>query len=108
MPKKNYLRFSLDFVESDDSLIQRSNKKNLASISPDIEKDNTPMIYRTKYPTFLPTDFTVDELEGLTEQSTNLFTDDFINYVKTIGKKLAANQSTTSVALNDDEVKLIR
>lgn len=72
------------------------------------EKRNTLFKYRTKYPTFLPDDFTVDETDGLVQQTTGLLTNDVFNHVKTISKKLSVNQSSLAVELDENEITFIR
>ncbi len=122
----------LDFTELQISPIQRNgdltnthtndnnnNKKNLPSNSLDnnnnnnnnnhsIEKRNSSIIFQTKYPTFLPDDFTVDETDGVTLQSTGLLNDADFKHVKTIGNKLNINQSNLHIQLNEDEITFIR
>jgi len=57
---------------------------------------------------FLPDDFTVNESDGLTEQSTGLLNDERFQQIKTIANKLRLTQSNLSIELNDDETTLIR
>jgi hypothetical protein len=115
--------YFLDFVEFQVSPIQRYGdlantytsdhlKENISSNLPNVdhpvENKNTSITYRTKYPTFLPDDFTANESEGITEQTTGLLKDEVLKHVKTIANKLNANQSNSLVELNEDETTLIR
>ena len=63
--------------------------------------------YRTKYPTFLPEGFTVDETDGLPLESTGLLAPEIFQYVQSIGSKLTNTQSTTFMELNEEEAKFI-
>jgi len=87
-------------------------KKKLSSNSSDvnhsIEKENPLIKYRTKHPTFLPDDFTGDETDGLTEQSSGCLNDDLLKHVKTIGNKLNFNRSNLFIQLTEDETTFIR
>lgn len=113
----------LDFIEYQTSPVQRNTdlsttytndhlKKTLPPISADtsssVAEDYSSMFYRTKYPTFLPADFTVNESEGVTLQSTGHLNPDLLQHVKTIAKKINANQSNLFALLGEDETKLIR
>jgi hypothetical protein len=91
-------------------LSQYKNSINLTSqtTSDSREQRNTQIIYRTKSPSFLPDDFTVDETEGLTMQSTGLLSQDVFTHVKTIANKLSTTQSNLVVDLNEDETEFIR
>jgi hypothetical protein len=115
--------YFLDFVEFQVSPIQRYGdlantytsdhlKENISSNLPNVdhpvENKNTSITYRTKYPTFLPDDFTANESEGITEQTTGLLKDEVLKHVKTIANKVNANQSNSLVELNEDETTLIR
>jgi hypothetical protein len=108
----------LDFIKSQVSPIQRNGdltnkcindnmKKTISSICFE-EQENSSIIYRTKYPTFLPDDFNANEADGLTEQSTGLLNDDVLKHVKNIANKLNINQMNLSIQLNDDETTFIR
>ncbi|CAF1046874.1 unnamed protein product [Adineta ricciae] len=91
-------------VQSDVS--QRS--ETVALPSNDSELRKNPFFYRTKYPTFLPDDFTVDETEGLTMQTSGLLSDDAFKHVVTIRNKLRADQLSFLVQLNEGETVFIR
>jgi len=71
-------------------------------------KQNTLFKYRTKYPTFLPDDFTVDETDGLIQQPTGLLSNDAFRHVEMISNKLTMNQSSVVVELTEDEITFIR
>ena len=63
--------------------------------------------YQTKYPTFLPEGFTVDETDGLPLESTGLLAPEIFQYVQSIGCKLTNTQSTTFMELIEEEAKFI-
>ncbi|CAF1301960.1 unnamed protein product [Rotaria sp. Silwood1] len=65
---------------------------------------NPSFIYRTKYPTYLPNDFTLDETDGLVEHSTGVLTNELFTHVLSISNKLSQNKSTLLVQLTDDEL----
>ena len=66
------------------------------------------MTFRTKHPTFLPADFTVDECVGVSEQASGLLNDEFFQHAKMIGMKSNINQSNQFPVLNDDEKKFLQ
>jgi len=72
------------------------------------QKKNPSMIYRTKYPTFLPDDFTLDETADLTEHSTGPLSNEIFENVHTISNKLSQNKSNLLGQLTDDESRFIR
>lgn len=72
------------------------------------ETSNNTMVFRTKYPTYLPADFTVDECIGVPAQATGLLNDEFFQCAKMIGMKTSINQLNQFPVLNDDEQKFIQ
>lgn len=73
-----------------------------------VENRTCRLLYRTNYPTFLPDDFTADETDGVTMESTGLLTDDAFRNVKSIAMKLRTAQATSLVMLTEEETTLIR
>ncbi|CAF4274305.1 unnamed protein product [Rotaria socialis] len=74
----------------------------------DREDEIKQFTYRTKYPTFLPNDFTVDETDGLSQLATGLLNNEELQYVKAIANKLGRNSLNLDTRLNDEEARFIR
>jgi hypothetical protein len=97
-----------------DRIIKRSiNQSNLSehdinSTLNQNQKHDQSIIYRTKYPTYLPDDFTLDETNGLTEHSTGPLSNEIFKHVNTISNKLINDKSNLHVQLTEDELKFIR
>ncbi|UJR26525.1 hypothetical protein I4U23_007848 [Adineta vaga] len=72
------------------------------------QSKNATIIYQTKYPTFLPHDFTLDETIGLTEHSTSPLSYDVFQHVITVSNKLSQNKAHLLVQLDEDELTFIR
>lgn len=72
------------------------------------QKKNQSMIYRTKYPTFLPDNFTLDETVGVIEHSTGPLSNEIFKHLHTISNKLSQNKSNLLVQLTEDELTFIR
>lgn len=73
------------------------------------EQGNGPsMVYRTKHPNFLPEDFTTDECEGVTEQTTGFLNEKFFHQAETIAKKYQINPSHSFPILNEDEMEFLQ
>lgn len=87
------------------SLDSRSGSNLKHTTAPPAEAKS--LIYRTKYPTFLPEDFTVDETDGLPLESTGLLAPEIFQHVQSIGSKLTNTQSTAFMELNEAEAKFI-
>ncbi|CAF0763034.1 unnamed protein product [Adineta ricciae] len=64
--------------------------------------------YQTKYPTFLPDNFTLDETIGLAEHPTAPLSHDLFQHVFTVSSKLTQNKSNLYINLNEDESTFIR
>ncbi|CAF1512032.1 unnamed protein product [Rotaria sp. Silwood1] len=96
-------------TEVKSSQLQSDNSINITSqsTSNSQEKENTQTIYRTKYPTFLPDDFTVDETADSSQQIIDLLNDEELQCALTIANKLSANPSTLIIELNEKEAKFI-
>ncbi|CAF2522868.1 unnamed protein product [Rotaria sp. Silwood2] len=69
---------------------------------------NPSFTYRTKYSTYLPDDFTLDETSGCVEHSTGIFTDEVLKHVYSISNKLSQNKSVLLVQLTEDELAFTR
>ncbi|CAF3092333.1 unnamed protein product [Rotaria sp. Silwood2] len=94
-------------MELNSSQLQSDNAINMTSQSTLNNEENTQIVYRTKYPTFLPDDFTVDETEGSSKQIIGLLSNEELQYAHTIANKLSANPSNLIIELNEDEEKFI-
>ncbi|UJR22545.1 hypothetical protein I4U23_025594 [Adineta vaga] len=103
--KKKLPNHSFESPNQSDSA---QNNKPISSTSNTSEPRKSSLIYRTKYPTFLPDDFTADETEGLTIQPTGLLSDDVFQHVKTISSKLFADQSSLAIELTKEELIFIQ
>lgn len=88
-----------------------NNSMNMKSKQPlfnDQEKENKQFKYRTKYPSFLPSDFTVDETDGVHELPTGFLNTQELHYLKTIAYKLNRNPLMPTMKLTDEEARFIR
>jgi hypothetical protein len=61
-------------------------------------------IYETKYPTFLPDDYTLDETNGLTEHSTGPLSKELFKNVNILSNKLCQDISNSCIQLTEDEL----
>ncbi|CAF3634903.1 unnamed protein product [Rotaria sordida] len=96
-------------VELNSSQSQSDNSINITSqsTSKNQEKENTQIVYRTKYSTFLPADFTVDETDDSSEQTIGLLSNEELQYAQTVANKLSTNPSNLVIELNENEAKFI-
>ncbi|CAM4747568.1 unnamed protein product [Rotaria magnacalcarata] len=72
------------------------------------QNQNSPFIYQTRFPTYLPNDFTLDETDGLMEHPTGILTDELFRHVQNISNKLSQNKSTLIFQITDDELRFLR
>ncbi|CAF3437133.1 unnamed protein product [Rotaria socialis] len=72
------------------------------------QNQKSPFIYQTRFPTYLPNDFTLDETDGLMEHPTGNLTDELFRHVYNISNKLSQNKSTLSSQITDDELRFLR
>lgn len=72
------------------------------------EKPVSPLTHRTKYPSYLPEDFTVDETEGVVPLATGYLSEEMLRHVRALANKLGQTSNQALVELNDEEFQLIR
>ena len=73
-----------------------------------LEKGNIFSNYQTKYPTFLPDDFTVDETDSLAKLPTGMLTNEALKHLQTMANKLDDNPTYSMIKLTENEVAFIR
>lgn len=111
----------LDFIESP---IQRQGDASLTNVhlvefssksspSPHFvyESDGksvSPFVHHTRFPNYLPEDFTVDETEGVIPLATGYLSDEMLRYVHALSNKLSHTHNHALVQLDEEEFQLIR
>ncbi|CAF0775064.1 unnamed protein product [Rotaria sordida] len=91
------------------SLIQTNlSQHDIDTISNNNHNKNSSFIYQTKYPTYLPDDFTLDETDGLIRHSTGILSNELLQHVNNISNKLIEKKSTLLIQLTDNELAFIQ
>ena len=96
----------------DDQRLKRSRKlseHDINSLSVFRNQQKHPKLgYQTKYPTFLPDNFTLDETVGLAEHPAAPLSHDLFQRVLTVSSKLSQNKPNSYINLNEDELAFLR
>lgn len=107
LPQNNIALYN-DRIINHSTIPQNSSEHNPTANFNHNQNKNSSLTYRTKYPTYLPDDFTLDETDGVVKQATGCLSNDALKHAYMISSKLSQNKWTGYAQLTDEELSLIR